>query len=69
MGGRHENAIAFLTELEDQLEVAQVQTELYGILRNKEMLSADDSSKVQALQTRLFNISEVTSAVYFFNEG
>ncbi len=26
-GGRHENAIAFLTELEDQLEVAQVQME------------------------------------------
>ena len=31
-GGRHETAIAFLTDLEEKLEVAQVQLELYHAL-------------------------------------
>ena len=31
-GGRHETAIAFLTDLEEKLEVAQVQLEIYNNL-------------------------------------
>jgi len=58
-GGRHENAIAFLTELEDQLEVAQIQMELYHILRGRIDEPGEVGQKFQALQGRLFNITEL----------
>ena len=58
-GGRHESAIAFLTELEDQLEVTQVQMEVYQILRGRINEPGEVGQKVQALQSRLFNITEV----------
>jgi len=58
-GGRHETAIAFLTDLEEKLEVAQVQLEVYYKL----LPHADDApevgEKVKLLSERLFTMTEV----------
>ena len=63
VGGRHEDAISFLTELEEQLEVAQVQLELYHTLVPR----IDEASEVaEKLTTRLFTITEVNWRVLPF---
>lgn len=56
--GRHETAITFLQTLEDLLEVAQVQLEIYLALlpRAKESALAE---KIAILQKRLLTITEV----------
>jgi nuclear pore complex protein Nup155 len=58
-GGQHEAAIAFLTDLEEKLEVAQVQLELYHILLPKASDPGEDGAKARLLGKRLFNITEV----------
>ncbi|KAI5123612.1 hypothetical protein M0805_003428 [Coniferiporia weirii] len=59
VSGKHETAIAFLTELEDQLEVAQVQMELLHVLLPRMNEQGEVEEKIQLLQRRLFNITEL----------
>ncbi|KAI0348539.1 nucleoporin [Trametopsis cervina] len=61
-GGRHETAIAFLTDLEEKLEVAQVQLELYNNLLSHVNDSGPDGDKVRLLSKTLFNITELYQA-------
>ena len=60
ISGKHETAIAFLSELEDQLEVAQVQMELFHTLLPRIDEPGEVGEKIQVLQKRLFNITEVS---------
>lgn len=60
MNGKHETAIAFLTELEDQLEVTQVQMEILHLLLPHVNDPGEAGEKVRLLQTQLFNITEVS---------
>ena len=55
VGGRHEDAISFLTEL----EVTQVQLELYHTLSPRINEGGEVGEKIRFLTTRLFNITEV----------
>lgn len=57
--GQHETAIAFLTDLEEKLEVAQVQLEMLSILLPHANDRGEDGAKVQMLGKRLFSITEV----------
>jgi nuclear pore complex protein Nup155 len=62
VGGRHESAIAFLTDLEEKLDVAQVQLELYNMLvpiSRDAGLAENVIEKVKLLPRRLFTMSEV----------
>jgi nuclear pore complex protein Nup155 len=62
IGGKHESAIAFLTDLEEKLEVAQVQLELYNTLvplSHNAKLAENVVEKIKLLPKRLFTISEV----------
>ena len=61
VGGRHETAIAFLTDLEEKLEVAHVQLELYNALSPRQ-LEPNVSERFKALTQRLYNITEVRNA-------
>lgn len=63
VGGRHETAIAFLTDLEERLEVAQVQLELYTTLLPHVGDSPEVEKKTQALSSRLFTITPVCNSV------
>ncbi|KAI0670007.1 nucleoporin [Trametes maxima] len=58
VGGRHETAIAFLTDLEEKLEVAQVQLELYNTLLPRQHES-EVAERFKALSLRLYNITEL----------
>ncbi|KAH9944478.1 nucleoporin [Epithele typhae] len=58
VGGRHETAIAFLTDLEEKLEVAQVQLELHNTLSPRQ-LEPDVADRFKALSFRLYNITEL----------
>ena len=57
--GRHETAIAFLTDLEEKLEVAQVQLEIFNVL----VPHIDDAPEVRdrilLLSKQLFTMTEV----------
>ena len=66
VGGRHEDAISFLTELEEELEVAQVQLELYHSLAQRVDEAGEVGEKIKFLTTRLFNITEVSQRVFPF---
>ena len=66
VGGRHEDAISFLTELEEELEVAQVQLELYHILAPRANETGEVGEKIRFLTTRLFNITEVNWRLFSF---
>lgn len=59
INGKHETAIAFLSELEDQLEVAQVQMELLQSLLPRINEGGEVGEKIQLLQKRIFNITEL----------
>lgn len=58
-GGRHETAIAFLTDLEEKLEVAQVQLEIYSTLLPHVSDAPEVGARVNALSLRLYTMSEV----------
>lgn len=61
-GGKHESAIAFLTDLEEKLEVSQVQLEIFHTLSPRLQLQPPDpdlTEKVELLERGLFNITEV----------
>lgn len=57
--GKHETAIAFLTDLEDQLEVAQVQMELWHAVVPHASTPGELGQQIILLQQRLFTITEV----------
>ncbi|KAI0304810.1 nucleoporin [Russula brevipes] len=61
-GGKHESAIAFLTELEEKLEVSQVQLEIFHTLSPRLQSQPSDSDlreKVELLERGLFSITEL----------
>ncbi|KAF5374778.1 hypothetical protein D9758_000357 [Tetrapyrgos nigripes] len=58
-GGRHETAIAFLTDLEEKLEVAQVQLEIYNTLLPHVNDAPEVGARISALSKRLFTMSEL----------
>ncbi|KAJ3551449.1 hypothetical protein NM688_g4699 [Phlebia brevispora] len=58
-GGRHETAIAFLTDLEEKLEVAQVQLEIYNILAPRVNEPGEVGAKIQLLSKTLLNVTEL----------
>ena len=61
VGGRHETAIAFLTDLEEKLDVAQVQLEIYNTL----LPHVDDAvvvgERIKLLSKRLFTMTDVSN--------
>lgn len=57
--GRHETAIAFLTDLEEKLDVAQVQLEVYNALLAHAGNPDDQGLRIRQLNNRLFTMSEV----------
>ncbi|KAJ7630864.1 nucleoporin [Roridomyces roridus] len=58
-GGKHETAIAFLTDLEEKLEVAQVQLEIYNTLAPHIQDAPEVGERVMMLSKRLFTMSEL----------
>jgi hypothetical protein len=62
-GGRHETALAYLTDLEEKLEVAQVQLEIYHMLLPRLNESGAVGERIRLLQKTLLNISDVSSKV------
>jgi len=58
-GGKHESAIAFLTDLEEKLEVAQVQFELYNALAPRADEPGEVGAKITLLTKSLLNITEL----------
>ncbi|KAJ7092652.1 nucleoporin [Mycena epipterygia] len=59
IGGKHETAIAFLTDLEEKLEVAQVQLEIYNLLVPHINDAPAVGERIMALSTRLLPMSEL----------
>jgi len=59
VGGRHETAIAFLNELEEKLEVAQVQFEVYNTLLPHINDPGEVGAKIRLLSRGLMNITEL----------
>ncbi|KAJ7932473.1 nucleoporin [Mycena leptocephala] len=59
IGGKHETAIAFLTDLEEKLEVAQVQLEIFNTLAPHINDAPAVGERITALSTRLFTMSEL----------
>ena len=66
VGGRHEDAISFLTELEEELEVAQVQLELYHTLAPRIDEAGEVAEKIKFLTTKLFTVTEVNLRLFLF---
>ena len=63
-GGKHESAIAFLTDLEEKLDVSQVQLEIFNTLLPRLQQQPPDpdlAERVELLQRGLFNITEVSA--------
>lgn len=69
VGGRHETAIAFLTDLEEKLDVAQVQLEVYNTLVPHLNDPGEAGEKVKILSKTLLTMSEVRyfDSNLFFN--
>jgi len=59
IGGRHETAISFLTDLEEKLDVAQVQLEVYNALLPHLNDPGEAGQKIKYLNKTLLNMSEV----------
>ncbi|KAJ6604576.1 nucleoporin [Mycena vulgaris] len=59
IGGKHETAIAFLTDLEEKLEVAQVQLEIYNTLAPHINDAPAVGERIMVLSTRLLTMSEL----------
>ncbi|KAI9512809.1 nucleoporin [Russula earlei] len=61
-GGKHESAIAFLTDLEEKLEVSQVQLEIFHALSPRLQSQPSDpdlKEKLELLERGLFSITEL----------
>jgi nuclear pore complex protein Nup155 len=59
LDGHHESAIAFLANLEEKLEVAQVQLQIWDALQVHLSDSVAVAEHISQLTQRLFNISDV----------
>ena len=57
--GKHETAIAFLTDLEEKLDVAQVQLEIYNTLLPHVDDAAEVGDRIKMLSKSLFTMTEV----------
>ena len=64
-GGRHESAIVFLTDLEEKLEVAQVQLEIYNTL----LAHANDAPEVGERINRMSRQTRRSLAVLVARES
>ncbi|CAA7258664.1 unnamed protein product [Cyclocybe aegerita] len=60
-GGRHETAIAFLTDLEEKLDVAQVQLEIYNTLLPHVNDAPEVGERIASLSKQLFTMSALYS--------
>jgi nuclear pore complex protein Nup155 len=67
IGGRHETAIAFLTDLEEKLDVAQVQLEVYNALVSHLNDPGEVGEKVKILSKTLLTMSEVRVSICLVN--
>lgn len=67
--GRHETAIAFLTDLEEKLDVAQVQLEIYNTLLPHVNDAQEVGDRIKLLSTRLFTMTEVCLTLLYFPES
>ncbi|PFH50805.1 hypothetical protein AMATHDRAFT_75380 [Amanita thiersii Skay4041] len=59
IAGRHETAINFLTDLEEKLDVAQVQLEIYNTLYPHINDAPEVGERIKLLTGRLFNMTEL----------
>ncbi|KAH9487013.1 putative nucleoporin [Psilocybe cubensis] len=59
VGGRHETAIAFLTDLEEKLDVAQVQLEIYNTLLPHIDDAPEIGNRIKSLSNQLFTMTEL----------
>jgi len=59
--GRHETAVEFLTDLEERLEVAQVQREVYHAVIGKmgKNPQGENAAHLTRLENELLNITQV----------
>jgi len=60
IGGRHETAIAFLTDLEEKLDVAQVQLEIHNTLLPHVNDAPEVGDRIKSLSTQLFTMTDVS---------
>jgi nuclear pore complex protein Nup155 len=67
VGGRRETAIAFLTDLEEKLDVAQVQLEMYNTLLPHINDPGESGEKIKVLSKRLLTMSEVNVLISMQN--
>lgn len=63
--GRHETAIAFLTDLEEKLDVAQVQLEVYNAVASHLNDPGEVGEKVKILSKTLLSITDVRLFQFF----
>ena len=59
-GGRHETAITFLTDLEEKLDVAQVQLEIYHTLLPHVNDAPEVGERIKLLSKQLFTMTDVS---------
>ncbi|KAF8168187.1 nucleoporin [Crassisporium funariophilum] len=59
VGGRHETAIAFLTDLEEKLDVAQVQLEIYNTLLPHVNDAPEVGERINMLSKQLFTMTDL----------
>jgi len=59
VGGRHETAITFLTDLEEKLDVAQVQLEIYNTLLPHLNDAPEVGERIKMLSKLLFTMTDV----------
>ena len=57
--GQYESAISFLTDLEEKLDVAQVQLELYNLLFPRINEPGEWGAKIKLLSKGLYNVTQV----------
>jgi hypothetical protein len=58
-GGRHETAIAFLSDLEEKLDVAQVQLEIYNTLLPHVNDAPEVGDRIRMLSKQLLTMTDV----------
>lgn len=59
--GRHETAIAFLTDLEEKLDVAQVQLEIFNVLAPHIDDAVEVGERIKLLSKQLLTMTDVCS--------
>lgn len=58
--GHHETAIAFLTDLEEKVDVAQVQLEIYNVLSPHINDAPEVGERINLLSKQLFTMTDVS---------